>query len=148
MATIKTTEEERAQKAKERQETMVAQAHEEWLAKVKEVDRDIVLEAVRQNWYALDFASEDLRRDREFVREAMRHNGYALGFASKGDRDVRDAVRRDAKAVRRIRRVLNQGSEVPTDRAELAGPILAISARVSSTPRMDALACHHDTHTP
>jgi hypothetical protein len=50
-------------------------------------DREIVLEAVRQNGYALDVAAEHLKGDREIVLEAVRQNGYALAYAAAYLRD-------------------------------------------------------------
>jgi len=55
------------------------------------MDRDIVLEAVRQDGSALRFAGENLRADREVVIEAVRKHGMALQFAAvelRGDRDI------------------------------------------------------------
>ena len=47
--------------------------------------------AVNQYGYALEFASEDLRREREIVMAAVKQNGWALQIASlelRGDCDV------------------------------------------------------------
>ena len=44
-------------------------------------DKEIVLEAVRPNGYALRYASERLKDDEEIVLEAVRQDGYALAFA-------------------------------------------------------------------
>ena len=43
-----------------------------------EHDRDMVVEAVRQNGDALQFASEELTHDRDVLMEAVRQNGRAL----------------------------------------------------------------------
>eukprot|EP00971_Amphidinium_carterae_P256812 5099008-Amphidinium_carterae.2 len=54
-------------------------------------DRDIVLEAVRQHGYALKFAVEEYKKDREIVLEAVRHHAWALRFAAeecKRDREI------------------------------------------------------------
>jgi len=54
-------------------------------------DREIVLAAVRQNGYTLQFASDELRADREVVSIAARQNGRALWFATGAlceDREV------------------------------------------------------------
>ena len=45
-------------------------------------DRDIVLEAVRENAWALQYASEALRGDREIVLAAVRQIEGTLEFAS------------------------------------------------------------------
>ena len=46
-------------------------------------DREVVLEAVKQDGYALRFASEELRGDRDVVMEAVKQNGDALQYASQ-----------------------------------------------------------------
>ena len=45
-------------------------------------DKEVVMEAVKQNGYALEFASKELQGDKEVVMEAVKHGGYALGDAS------------------------------------------------------------------
>jgi hypothetical protein len=45
-------------------------------------DRDVVLAAVQQNGLALQYASEDLRKDRDVVLAAMQQDGAALAYAS------------------------------------------------------------------
>ena len=54
-------------------------------------DRGFVLEAVKQDGFALGFASEELRGDREVVMEAVKQNGEALFWASaelRGDHGI------------------------------------------------------------
>jgi len=46
-------------------------------------DRQLVLEAVRQNGLALEYASDALRNDREVVDGAVRQNGTALAYAGE-----------------------------------------------------------------
>jgi len=46
-----------------------------------------MLEAVKQNGYALQYASAALNDDREIVLEAVKQNGYALQYASAGLRN-------------------------------------------------------------
>ena len=46
------------------------------------LDREIVLEAVKQNGHALEYASAALKDDREIVLEAVKQKGVALFFAS------------------------------------------------------------------
>ena len=62
-------------------------------------DKEVVLEAVRQNGRALQYASEDLRGDKEVVLEAVREDGYALQYASeelRGNKEtVLEAVKQD-----------------------------------------------------
>ena len=50
-------------------------------------DREIVLEAVKQNGRALEYVSAALKDDREIVLEAVKQNGNALQFASAGLRN-------------------------------------------------------------
>ena len=50
-------------------------------------DREIVLEAVKQNGEVLTYASAALKEDREIVLEAVKQNGYALRYASAGLRN-------------------------------------------------------------
>ena len=72
-----------------------------------EGDREIVMEAVKQDGHALLFASAGLQGDREIVMEAVKQNGYALWHASaglKGDREiVMEAVKRNGRAAARPR---------------------------------------------
>lgn len=59
--------------------------------------RDIVLAAVRRDGQALEFASEQLREDRDVVLAAVKNSGWALEFASKS---LRQDVQVVAEAVR------------------------------------------------
>ena len=62
-------------------------------------DKEVVMEAVRRNGRALEFACEDLRSDKEVVMEAVRQLGWALEFACedlRSDKEVvMEAVRQD-----------------------------------------------------
>ena len=51
-----------------------------------------MIEAVRQNGNALQYASQELTRDREVVMEAVRQNGWALQFASEELKRHREVV--------------------------------------------------------
>ena len=55
-------------------------------------DREVVMEAVRQDSWALQFASPELRADREVVSEAMKQCGQTLEFASEELRADREVV--------------------------------------------------------
>jgi hypothetical protein len=55
-------------------------------------DRNIVLEAVRQNWQALEWASDELRRNREVVLAAVKNNLNALRHVSMESSDYCDLV--------------------------------------------------------
>ena len=54
-------------------------------------DREIILNAVSQNWFALRWAAGKLKGDREIVMRAVEHRWEALKWASdelKSDREV------------------------------------------------------------
>jgi len=53
------------------------------LIRILEHDREMVLEAVRANGYAFQFASYELKNDREFILAAVRQNASALGWVSE-----------------------------------------------------------------
>ena len=52
-------------------------------------DREVVLEAVRQNGDVPRHVAPEHRADREFMLEAVKQNGYALRHAApKPDREI------------------------------------------------------------
>jgi hypothetical protein len=54
-------------------------------------DKSFVLEAVKENGYALEYANENLQKDKSIVIEAVKQNGYTLQFADeslKKDRSI------------------------------------------------------------
>ena len=51
--------------------------------RVLKADKEVVLEAVKQDRNALQFASEKLKADKEVVLEAVKQNGWVLKFASE-----------------------------------------------------------------
>ena len=54
-------------------------------------DKDVVLAAVTQHGYALQYASADLQNDKDVVLAAVTQEGYALYYASaevQNDKDV------------------------------------------------------------
>ncbi len=55
-------------------------------------NKNVVLEAVKQNGLALQFASEKLQDDKNVVLEAVKQYGRALRFASENLRDDKDIV--------------------------------------------------------
>ena len=55
-------------------------------------DREVVLQAVRQNGKALQYASEELKNDREVVLQAITQNGKALQYASPELQDDEEVV--------------------------------------------------------
>jgi len=48
----------------------------------KHSTKEEVIEAVKQNGWALKYASEELQNDREVVLAAIKRNGVGLGYAS------------------------------------------------------------------
>ena len=52
----------------------------EYASEALQADREIVLEAVRQDGYALEYASGDLQADRDFVLEAVRQTWRGAGI--------------------------------------------------------------------
>jgi|GEM_PF-6756583 hypothetical protein len=46
-------------------------------------DKEIVIEAVKENGMALEFASNDLRNDSEVIFEAILQNPEAINFSNK-----------------------------------------------------------------
>lgn len=76
----------------------------EFAAEELRSDRDLVLEAVRSDAWALEFAAEPLRRDRSLVLEAVHCNVGALQLAAeelRRDRGlVGEAVHRSGAALR------------------------------------------------
>jgi hypothetical protein len=75
--------------------------------------REIVLEAVKNNGVALEYASTDLRNKREIVLEAVKNNGLALEYASKDlqkDREiVLEAVKNNGYALECASKDLKKG---------------------------------------
>ena len=57
-----------------------------------ENNKEIILEAVKQNGNALKYASEDLRNDIDIVLEAVKENGVALVYASNNLKNNREIV--------------------------------------------------------
>ena len=55
-------------------------------------DREIVLEAVKNDGSALKYASENLKEDREIVLEAVKNDGSALEYASENLKEDREIV--------------------------------------------------------
>ncbi len=79
-------------------------------------DKEVVLEAVKQGGWALEYTSDELKNDKEVVLEAVKQNGHALYFASKRLRDdkevVLEAVKQDAMALEYTSDELKNDKEV------------------------------------
>ncbi|KAF0974932.1 hypothetical protein FDP41_006037 [Naegleria fowleri] len=46
-------------------------------------DRDIMLEAMKNNGYALNFASDELKNDADLVMEALKCHGFVLKYSDE-----------------------------------------------------------------
>tara|TARA_R100000951_G_scaffold31673_1_gene27108 strand:- start:271 stop:732 length:462 start_codon:yes stop_codon:yes gene_type:complete len=53
-----------------------------WASASYRDDRDVMLEVVKQNGMALEHASDRLRIDREVVREAVKQNVYSMQYTN------------------------------------------------------------------
>lgn len=75
-------------------------------------DREEVLEAVKQNGWSLQYASEDLKRDREIVLTAVKQYGRSLQYAGeelRGDREiVLAAVKRNGYSLQLVNEELRR----------------------------------------
>jgi len=95
-------------------------------------DRDFMLQVVRENGEALQYASPDLRRDRGVVLEAVRQNGFALQFAAtdlRGDADlVLEAVRQTGLALQFATQDLRSNREIVTEAVRQSGWALEYAA--------------------
>ncbi len=55
-------------------------------------DKEVVLEAVKKDSYALQYASDELKNDKEVVLEAVKKDGWALKYASYRLLDDKEVV--------------------------------------------------------
>jgi hypothetical protein len=86
-------------------------------------DRNIVLEAVRQNWQALRWASDELKGDRNIVLEAVRQNWQALEWAS-------DELRRNREVVlAAVKNNLNALRHVSMESSDYCDLVLELAAK-------------------
>jgi hypothetical protein len=93
-----------------------------------QADKDVVLEAIQQDYKVLQYASAELKADKEFISAACRQNGRSLQFASpklKSDKEVVLAA------------VQQYGPALEHASAELQADKEIVSAAASSYP--DAL---------
>ena len=137
-------------------------------AKLKPIARAGVMEAVKKNGNALQYASAELQDDWEIVMVAVKQNGNALQYASaelKGDREiVMEAVAQDPKALQyasdeltnggfedHVNDMMNNRFNVPPEtfistilfgaKASPAAPIDGTSSLASSRPRLGDEQC-------
>jgi len=97
----------------------------------KRADRAAVLEAVRKNGWALQFAAPELRADREFVLEAVRQSGFALEYAADELRSDREVV---LEAVRQHPLALQHAASTLRDDA---GAVAAMYRAAASAMAVD-----------
>ena len=94
-------------------------------------DRAVVLAAVGQDGLALEFVQEDLKEDREVVLEAVGQNGKALQFAHeelKKNRDVvLEAVRQNGWALEFAHEDMKEDREVVLEAVEQSGLALKVA---------------------
>ena len=90
--------------------------------------RDEVLAAVRQNGYALEYASKDLRADKEVVLAAVKQKGWAIHCASedlrKDKKVVLAAVRQKGCALKFSSEDLRKDKEVVLEAVKEDGFVL------------------------
>ncbi|EFC38683.1 predicted protein [Naegleria gruberi] len=79
-------------------------------------DRKFILEAVKQNGLALEYANEIMKRDREIVLKAIQENGLALEYANetlKKDREiVLKAVKQNGLALEYVNEIMKKDREI------------------------------------
>ena len=95
---------------------------------VERRDRDEVLERVRRNGYALEFAAAELLADNVIVFEAVKQDGSALQFAPGELRVVREilleAVKQDGYALRFAAAELRADREIVLESVKQDGSAL------------------------
>jgi len=101
-------------------------------------DKEFMRAAIKVNRRALSFASEDLKTDRELVLEAVTLNGYALQFAdpslSEDPCFMKEAVRRNGSALEYADQSLKANKEIVLTAVKDSGMALAYA---NSTMRQD-----------
>merc|ERR1719210_2048120 len=92
-------------------------------------DRGLLVESVKRDWAALEFASEELRGDQQLVLSAVQQSWRAIEFASHVELPVMmEAVRQDWRAIERIVRESRSEEEI------LA--LVQSNPRVIQTPKL------------
>ena len=71
-------------------------------------DKEVVLEAVKQDGWALEYASDELKNDKEVILEAVKQNGQALQCASNDLRNDKEIV---LEAVKKVGYALEHASD-------------------------------------
>ena len=95
-------------------------------------NKEVMIEEVRKNGYALDEASEELQNDKDVVIEAVRETGNALQFASdelQNDKDVViEAVKKDGNALQFASEELQNDKEVVIEAVKTDGNALQFAS--------------------
>ncbi|MBD97598.1 hypothetical protein CL648_02200, partial [bacterium] len=81
---------------------------------LKAGNRNHVLDAVRQNGYALQYASDKLRGDKEITMAAMINNSGAGKFSSIEDQDKRTIEELISKSERELQTLCNKSDQFTT----------------------------------
>ena len=116
-------------------------------------DREIMLEAVQQNWETLCYAAAEVKADREIVSEAVKQNWEALQYAAAqiiSDREmvvelaainpkIVQAVALRGHRAAALAAVAHNGLALQYVTAELRGDREVVAAAVSQNP----VALHH-----
>jgi DNA polymerase V len=96
-------------------------------------DEEIVLAAVKQNGWSLQYADNSLRDEKEIVVAAVTQNGLAIKFASdslKKDEELIDlAIRNDYFAIKYVGLSLKRKKEILNNLIEISNEILGKSSQ-------------------
>lgn len=107
-------------------------------------NRELVLAAVRQDWHALKYATEDFRQDRKVVLAAVERDGRALRYAHANlrlDKEVvMAAVRQNGSALPYVEGHLRQDREVVLAAVRSRGFMLCYASEEHRLDREVALA--------
>ncbi len=102
-------------------------------------DKEVILEAVKRNGRALEYASLELKNDKDIVLEAVKQNGRALVFASddlKINREVfLEAVKQDGRALQFASDVLKADREVVLEAVKQTGWALQFTSATLKADR-------------
>ncbi len=116
----------------------------EYASDALQADREVFLAAVTQNGDALRFASDALQADREVVLAAVTRNGYALQYASdalQADREVvMTAVTQDGEALRFASDALQADREVVLAAVTQYGEALRVASAALRADREVVMA--------
>jgi serine/threonine protein kinase len=96
-------------------------------------DKETIVEAVKQDGWALEFASKELQNNKKVVLQTMKQNGRALEFASKelqNDKEVvLQAVKQDGSALKHASKELQNDKEFVLKAVKLYGMALEYASK-------------------